>query len=498
MEIHTPLKLTRYQVVASKNATTLEQVDDDLRDMLAYMKQQEQIFFSSQSYQDLVDSLLAGTIVVKGSLNSWARGKVCPPQKYKCQTHNMSEMFRQSVAEKTTGYVQKRALDNIFSSYAEKPTDVKNVVSDFKKQFPQLKKPSYSLIYNELNRFFGKNQTAAKLPGAAQALKLYACDMHFCSASFDNEFIILKVKLPSSGMTELLFEIPNNERFRGDKISRPTIHLNEKGEVEFCFSVIKEVQEKTDYTSYLGVDIGKVEPFVATLVDIEGQTFSAPFHVNRQVRKKKEKLDRKYELAGKLLDKSKRCEKSGHRDKAETLVLERSRVLDSAARLKKELTRAIANQLTEIAKENNAQIVFEDLRWLREKGKYWNHAAVQEAVSSRCLREGMKVKKVSARNTSQTCPDCGSKVTHYKRHNKCVACHKKLNRDVAASRVIAMRAGKCKFLSSFKQKNSAHTRVSYPSTTGNGLSLGKVTLVQGEKTYFCKLKNSYKSKFSKS
>lgn len=463
MKIHTPLKLTDYQIINSKKETSLEQVDSDLRDMLSWMKTQEDAYLLSADYDSFVEKLVSGELKPKGSLQGWAREYLAPPVSYKQQLHNTSEMFRQQVMEKSAGYVQRCALDNIFANYTEKPEYVKEVQDAFAEKYPYLTKPTSALLLNEIARYFDKGVKQTKKPSATQTLKLYACDMFFSRVKLYDGFIALNIILPTGKMTELLFKVPDKERFKGDKVSRPTIRINKKDQVEFVFTVQKEVKELGTEGRFLGVDIGKEEPFVASAVDVGNKTHSAPVHVNAKINKLQEEINGLFKLNDLLYQKALRCEESKHVEKQKVLLEEKRRVRNKISRLKKEQTIAIANQIVKEALERKATIVVENLRWLRAKGGKWNHAEIHTAIESRAAREGILVKRISAKDTSQKCSDCGGKLTKYtNRRVKCVKCTAVINRDVSASREIARRAGKVKFLKTFKQENSASTRMSYP------------------------------------
>ena len=485
MKIHTPLKLTDYQITCSKKETSLEQVDSDLRDMLSWMKTQENTYLLSADYDSFVEKMVSGDLKPKGSLQGWAREHLEPPVNYKQQLHNTSEMFRQQVMEKSAGYVQRCALDDIFASFAEEPEYVKEIQDSFAKKYPHLAKPTSALLLNETARYFDKGVKQTKKPSATQTLKLYACDMNFSRVKLYDGFIVLALKLPSGNLTELLFKVPNKERFKGDKVSRPTIRVNDKNQVEFVFTIQKEVKELDTEGRFLGVDIGKVEPFIASAIDVDNKIHSAPVHVNAKINKLQEEIDGLFKLNDLLHQKALRCEESKHVEKQKVLLEEKRRVRNKISRLKKEQTIAIANQIVKEALERKATIVVENLRWLRAKGGKWNHAEIHTAIESRAAREGIPVKRISAKDTSQKCSDCDGKLTKYtNRRVKCVKCTAVINRDVSASREIARRAGKVKFLKTFKQENSASTRMSYPvlsrKSSDAGIPNGENTLLKGE------------------
>lgn len=489
MKIHTPLKLTDYQIINSKKNTSLEEVDTELRDMLSWMRQEEQLYNSSKEYDDLINKIISGELKPKGSLSSWAREYIAIKNAYPSNNYNMSEMFRQQVMEKSAGYVQKYALDMLFDSYKEKPEDIKEVRKDFVRLYSHLKAPNTFVVTNEFVRYYEKGVKQTTKPGAAKTLKTYACDTHYCKAFLQDNFILFRISLKCGGNTELLFEVPDIERFKGNKATRPTIRLNSKNQVEFVFTIEKEVAEVEHKNSYLGVDLGKIEPFVATAINICDKTHSAPIVVNKKVRKLQEKIENKYKLVAHLKEKAVNCDISGEPEKRDILLEERRRILRKITRLKKEQTAAIANQVVEEALARKATIVVENLRWLGSKGGKWNHSATQKAIAERAAREGMKTKKVSATSTSQKCSDCGGKLTKYKnRRLKCVKCTSVIDRDVSASREIARRAGRAKYLATFKQENSASTRMSYPAVVdtkvnNSGLPVKEVTLLKGENSY---------------
>ena len=123
-------------------------------------------------------------------------------------------------------------------------------------------------------------------------------------------------------------------------------------------------------------------------------------------------------------------------------------------------------------------IALEDLRWLRNTGRTWDHSLTQANVQSQAQRTGIHVRKVSARNTSVACPMCGQNTTPRQRRRVCNNCKTRLNRDVLASRNIAMRALKISSLKDLNYVKSVETRPSKPAqtpgdtTTNSSLSKG--------------------------
>lgn len=95
-----------------------------------------------------------------------------------------------------------------------------------------------------------------------------------------------------------------------------------------------------------------------------------------------------------------------------------------------------------IAEKNNAHVSLENLSWLDSQVGRWPHAEIQHRIENTAKRYGLKVIKVSAKDTSRTCSRCGGKASNNSRTRvgSCIACGFELNRDVSASREIALRA----------------------------------------------------------
>ena len=129
-------------------------------------------------------------------------------------------------------------------------------------------------------------------------------------------------------------------------------------------------------------------------------------------------------------------------DHADTLRTEAKRVSAKATRIKHEISQCIASQVVEIANQNDAHIAVENLSWLDSQGGRWPHAEIQSRIENTAKRYGIKVTKVSAKDTSRTCSRCGGKVSNNSktRVGFCATCGFGLDRDVSASREIALRA----------------------------------------------------------
>jgi len=120
------------------------------------------------------------------------------------------------------------------------------------------------------------------------------------------------------------------------------------------------------------------------------------------------------------------------------------------------------------------------LSWLDAKGGRWPHAEIQSRIENTAKRYGLKVVKVSAKDTSKTCARCGGKVSNNSksRVGACTTCGFSIDRDVSASREIALRAtspssrSRERMRSLLRQRalerSSAATRQSKPVTALSG------------------------------
>lgn len=68
----------------------------------------------------------------------------------------------------------------------------------------------------------------------------------------------------------------------------------------------------------------------------------------------------------------------------------------------------------------------------------WSHSQQQEAIIHATSRIGYRTKKVSAKNTSQSCHGCKARITHRKNRTVwCGVCKTVLDRDFNAAMNIA-------------------------------------------------------------
>lgn len=457
LSINTPLNLRRFQVLSGPDEST---VRADLLSLLIQTETAERSTLTSPDFAVLADVILNGRERVVGSKNSWARTRL-PAYSFPCQPYNMNEMLRTLVVNKIEVYAQSVGLFAVMTANSHE-TDPAKVMSLYSQTYPSAPAPRYQVVRAHLHRYHEKGQRQTTPPTAAAMLPLWACDTHHSKIVRDGDFADLSIALPS-GRAVLRFTLPSGSRFDG-KVSRPTITL-ENCELLFTFSVISKV-ERRQTNRVLGIDLGKVEPFVATVIDPETRKHSAPLFAERKVNRQVAASERLFALADHLARKSDRCRSSQHEAKADILDTERRRVLAAAGRHKDEATRAVGAQIASLAQKYDATPTMERLSFLNSLGGKWNHAEVQSFIENGAKRRGYAAKKVNARNTSQECSRCGAQVTHSRRNNVCRACRFTLNRDVAASRNIALRGTKIRMRNLLRQRSSTETQPPKPVPAG--------------------------------
>ena len=474
--------VTRHRFTTG-DGVNAEQVERDLAQMVSWMAEAEREVLASAEFHNLALKALKGDKPT-GALSAWGRKRLSR-YPFSFQKHNMNEMLVSNVVSALELYAMSVGLFQAINTHP-KETKPEKILSHYRNTYPNAPQPTSGMVRAHLRRYHLKGEHKASLPGVSAKLNLAVCDTHFApKASRDDNDplnIIVQVKTPNHKLTKICLRLPDdNERFGKGKICRPTIRLNNKGQMVFDIATEHEIDEKQT-NKVVGVDLGKVEPFVATLIDPESNHRSAPYHVRYKGRLgslvKKEQQRRN--LASHLHKKADLCSIHNRTDHANVLRTEANRVSAKATRIKHEISQCIASQVVEIANQNDAHVSLENLSWLDSRGGKWPHSEIQSRIENAAKRYGLSVVKVSARDTSRTCSRCGGKVSNNlkSRVGACDVCGFSLNRDVSASREIALRATspssrsrermRCLLRQRQEKQSSAATRQSKPVTTLSG------------------------------
>ena len=474
--------VTRYRFTTD-NEVDVEQVERDLAQMVSWMAEAEREVLTSTEFYDLALKALKGDRPT-GALSAWGRKRLSRYD-FSFQKHNMNEMLVSNVVSVLEAYAVSVGLFQVMSTHPS-TTKPDCILSCYRNTYPDAPQPTSGMVRAHLIRCHKKGERKASLPGLSARLNLAVCDTYFApkASRYNNDplSIVVQVKTPSHGLTKIFLRLPDNEsRFGDGKVCRPTIRLNNKGQVVFDIAIEHETQQR-DTNKVVGVDLGKVEPFVATVIDPENKRRSSPYHVRYKgrlgalVKKEQQRRD----LATHLYEKADLYERYNRIDHADVLRTEANRVGSKATRIKYEISQCIASQVVSIADQNDAHVSLENLSWLDSRGGRWPHAEIQSRIKNTAKRYGLKVVKVNASNTSRTCSRCGGRVSNNSktRVGTCTICGFSLDRDVSASREIALRAvsnarNRERMRSLLRQRqekrSSAATRQSKPVTALSGI-----------------------------
>ncbi len=460
--IVTPINLVKYEVITPGVNTA--QVNAALRTMMVWLKSNQTEYYRN-GLDTLSTKVLDESVRFTGSLNSLGRHLgITPSIPASYQAFNLAEMYRTSVLMKTVGYTQNQALYEVLGQYSTEPT-VKEVLQTFKEQYPHLHAPKWSYIQRTITTYYSKGVVQGT-PTPDGTLPFWATDTHYSKVSRDSRVVFFTLKLEGLGPVTLKFNLPNKARFTEGKLSRPTVFVDKKGKLGFGFTLQTLVDSPTTTSRYLGIDLGRVTPYVGTILD--KNTYSQPIVPNKQVNLLSQKIEKLGNLSQSLWVKEELNKRKGHTKKYEVLRVERLRVRSKISRLKQERVHRVSTNIVNIAHKYNATILLENLSWV--PASKWEQSLQQTAIEEKATRRSIKVRKVNPKNTSQTCTERQSKVTHSGRNAKCSSCSKELDRDVLGSRNIARNLTKVSFNGLLqvrvRTKMPGTTRYPEPVTTG--------------------------------
>jgi len=206
----------------------------------------------------------------------------------------------------------------------------------------------------------------------------------------------------------------------------------------FVLPIKKEVEVRQKYDGVVGVDLGLRYNAVITLLHKNGKITEVEFLKYR-------KLMHKIRMLWHRIDELKSMLPEGQRTSKRIRRLWRK-----IKRINDWIAHDVSKKIVEIAKENNAMIAMENLkklypvkgnsRKLNRRISNWVRGKVVKYTIYKARWEGIKVKLVSAKNTSKTCHLCGSQGLRAGANFFCVHCHHTYNADFKASVNIGIRA----------------------------------------------------------
>lgn len=227
------------------------------------------------------------------------------------------------------------------------------------------------------------------------------------------------------------------------KWSLPTVQIANNGEIVFYFSVQEEIPTRTGI-HHAGVDLGVKELYTAAIINKTGARV-ADYHTSNRLKQLQRTNIRLVRERSFVRAKIQKYQAYGL-DTA-VLVMNQSRLSAKITRQGKNIALNAGQELArKLSKHDIAVLNVEELNWVSgtvssEVGSNhsFQHARLQGAIEHANLRNGIRVRKVSARNTSQLCHSCTNTITHdtKKRSVYCGECKLTLDRDFNAAMNIA-------------------------------------------------------------
>ena len=205
---------------------------------------------------------------------------------------------------------------------------------------------------------------------------------------------------------EIVFPSSIDSRFTG-VIAKPRFIKRKKDNqyIGIC-SYEYEVGNYDLEDKILGVDIGKVKLFSSIVVDREGN-FSNEFINTKRSQETEYKINILYENKQILYNKIKSYEelRLTNQHKYEVWKNLYSNITNKITNTKDYQAKLLSSEIVKLALEQKCKTIhIEDLSWLNSKGGKWNHSQIHSKIIEKASMYGIKVKRVSAFNTSKEHP----------------------------------------------------------------------------------------------
>lgn len=291
-------------------------------------------------------------------------------------------------------------------------------------------------LMSEVSSYAKNDNPKKEYPSFPKTLNLGAVDKQMASLSRDGKTLTLLWKCWA---TEYLieFDIPSYVLNRDiNKFSLPLIRSTHNG-YDFIFTVQENIPALPKSKHSAGIDLGRVEPYTLAVVNKKGNRiahYTTGGHLKELNYKREQILKHKRNVLVKI----------AHFEKlsldTSVLTMEKNRLATKAKILGGVVAKNIGAEVAQrLAKHHLNTLNVEDLSWVKGAtyGSKWNHSRQQEAVTHALLRNGVRVKKVSPKNSSQLCHACGITLTHTGRSVRCGDCQHTLDRDLNASLNLA-------------------------------------------------------------
>ena len=257
----------------------------------------------------------------------------------------------------------------------------------------------------------------------------------FKAKTIDNEWTEFAVILPLSirdGAT--------------GRVAKPQFYKNKDGKYLGDLPYEVEVLPIESTGGVVGVDLGKLKPFSATVLHPDGTT-TPEYIASRRIERIGRVVDNLYREKKAIYAKCDRCAPYTMQVESVTKDVRRRKTMEHLSakitRLKMERARLIAKSIVHIALTHQcSEIHVENLSWLGSKGGRWEHSLIQQCIAQAAELRGITVVKVNPAYTSRKHPITNEMGTWCGRD--VVFDGERLDRDHIASINIAKRGKKAR------------------------------------------------------
>ena len=197
------------------------------------------------------------------------------------------------------------------------------------------------------------------------------------------------------------------EGFKGEA-AKPQFYMD-KGEDRFVCAIPCKIETiPNEYKNIMGVDIGRIKPYSATVIRKDG-SISDEYIPTDELMKMSDKLDRLKAHIESVYKKHSRSKKYGNFTKKQKMrKIDYKEGIRKRTNLKYQIARLIAVEVVNVAiQEECKEIHIENLAWVKNKARKWNFSAIQKCIEEVAELYNIKVVKVSAKNSSTENPVTG-------------------------------------------------------------------------------------------
>ena len=205
---------------------------------------------------------------------------------------------------------------------------------------------------------------------------------------------------------EIVFPSSIDSRFTG-RIAKPRFIKRKRDNkyIGIC-SYEYKIRDYDLEDKILGVDIGKIKLFSSVVMSKDG-TFSDEYINTKRSQKIEDKINRLYENKQILFNKIKAYNDLNLTDSQKYNIWKTlySNISNKITNSKDYQSKLISNEVVQLALQNKCKTIhIENLSWLNSQGGKWNHSQIHSKIIEKASMYGIKVKKVSAYNSSKEHP----------------------------------------------------------------------------------------------